>query len=388
MRRPPRSLWPALALSVALVGLALPSPAVALDARVTVAGSSPIPAADTVVHQSITTTFDVTLRGTRDGSLRAYLQSLSDPASVNYRHFLTTSQFASRFGASRATVGALRHYFAGYGLHVGALSKGRIVLHLSGSTDDIARAFATPVITVRRADGVLVAQFASAATLPAPFAHDVAGVAGLSSVVAPTPNLVKPHATSASTTPTGCLSAGSQDGTTPNSLGGYTALQQAQLYGLSAAWAAGNTGVGQTIAAYELGAYDLADVAVYFDCYGVNPSITVRSVDGGSIGSFDNEATLDVEEAAVLAPGAAIKIYQGPNTGSGPTDVYQAIADDNTSTIVTTSWGTCESDPSGSVAAEQPIFQQMAATLPLGSDSQVPQEVVTIVEELSSAIAW
>jgi len=62
-----------------------------------------------------------------------------------------------------------------------------------------------------------------------------------------------------------------------------------------------------------------------------------------------------------MAPGAAIEIYQGPNNSSGPIDVYQQIADDDTASIVSTSWGTCESDPSGDPAAEQPIFEQMAA---------------------------
>jgi len=361
MARPPRSLWPVLALSVALVGVGLPSTAIAVEARLSVAGSSPIPAADTVVHRSISTTFDVTLRASSDSALTTFLAGLSNPASANYHRYLTTTQFARRFGASRATVAAVRSYFVGFGLRGGRLSKGRIVLHLSGSTTDIARAFATPLATVRRADGVLAAQFTAPATLPASIARDVAGVAGLSTVTPPTANLVRPHASPAVTTPTTCPSAGSQSGTTPNSLGGYTAIQQAQAYGLSTAWAAGHTGVGQTIAAYELSAYDPADLAVYFSCYGLNPSVTVRSVDGGPVGAYDNEPTLDVEQAAVLAPGAAIKIYQGPNTSSGPTDVYQAIADDNTATIVTTSWGTCESDPSGDVAAEQPIFQQMAA---------------------------
>jgi subtilase family serine protease len=361
MARPPRSLWPALALSVALVGVGLPSTAIAVEARVAVAGWSPIPAADTVVHRSISTTFDVTLRASSDSALTTFIADLSNPASANYHRYLTTTQFARRFGARRATVAAVRSYFAGFGLRGGRLSKGRIVLHLSGSTTDIARAFATPLATVRRADGILAAQFTGPATLPASIARDVAGVAGLSTVTPPTPNLVKPHAIPAVTTPTTCPSAGSQSGTTPNSLGGYTAIQQAQVYGLSTAWASGHTGVGQTIAAYELSAYDPADLAVYFNCYGLNPSVTARSVDGGPIGAYDNEPTLDVEQAAVLAPGAAIEIYQGPNTSSGPTDVYQAIADDNTATIVTTSWGTCESDPSGDVAAEQPIFQQMAA---------------------------
>ncbi len=56
---------------------------------------------------------------------------------------------------------------------------------------------------------------------------------------------------------------------TPNSLGGYPASEQAEAYGLTSAYANGDTGVGQTIAAYELGLYDQADLATYFSCYGI-----------------------------------------------------------------------------------------------------------------------
>jgi subtilase family serine protease len=362
MQRHPRSLWTVLALLLALVGLALPTTsAIALEARVAVASASPIPSGDTILHRAITTSFDVTLRTPDPGALASFIADLSDPASTNYRRFLSTDQFARRFGAPTSTITALRGYFKNFGLHVGALSRGRIVLHLRGTTSDIARAFAVPVATVRRSDGVLAAQFTSRATLPSSLARVVAGVAGLSSVTPPSANLVASRAQSRVTTPATCPSAGSQSSTVPNALGGYTALQQAQLYGLNSAWANGLDGTGQTIAAYELAQYDPADLSIYFHCYGLSPSITPVNVDGGPGGGFDNEATLDVEQAAVLAPGAAIQIYQGPNTQAGPTDVYQKIADDNTATIVTVSWGTCEADPSGDVAAEQPIFEQMAA---------------------------
>jgi subtilase family serine protease len=63
----------------------------------------------------------------------------------------------------------------------------------------------------------------------------------------------------------------------------------------------------------------------------------------------------------VLAPGANLEVYQAPNSGSGPIDLYQQIADDNTASIVTTSWGDCETDPNGNAVAEQAIFEQMAA---------------------------
>lgn len=357
-----RSRWAVLCLSVTLVAVTLPmTSAVAVAARVKVAGSSPIPNSDAVINKQISATFDVALRGTNSASLTTFIANLSNPASPQYRRYLTTAQFAQQFGATSSTVAAVTNYFNNYGVSVGTLSKGRIILHLSGSTTAIASAFATPVATVRRSDGVLAAQFAAPATLPRAIANDVVGVAGLSTVVPPSSNLTTTHATPRVVTPGTCPSAGSQS-TTPNALGGYPVQQQAQLYGLSSAWAAGFNGAGQTIAAYELGPYSAADLSVYDTCYGLSPSISTISVDGGATDrSGSDEATLDVEEISALAPGAAIIVYQGPNNGSGPIDLYQQIADDNVATVVSVSWGDCEADPSGSVDVEQPIFEQMAA---------------------------
>lgn len=340
------------------------SPALASEPRVQVADSSPVPTSDTIVSTPITTSFDVVLRQKNADRLSAFLTSLSDTASPNYHHYLSTSQFASEFGAAPSSVATVRSYLATYGLKIGALSKGRVLLHVSGTTTNIAHAFDTPVETVRTSSG-LAAQFAAKATLPASIASDVVTVAGLSTVTAPTPASIVSHASAKVITPSTCASAGSSGGSTPNSLGGYTLQQQGQLYGLSAAWASGDNGTGQTIAVYELGQYNSNDVATYFTCYGLSPAITPVPVDGGAAAGNQNgeaeEATLDVEEASALAPGAAIKVYEGPNSNNGPTDVYQAIADDNTASIVTTSWGTCESDPTGDPLAEQAIFEQMTA---------------------------
>ncbi|HUV57898.1 MAG TPA: protease pro-enzyme activation domain-containing protein [Acidimicrobiales bacterium] len=355
-----RTLVPLLALGMGLASVTMTgAPSSASEPRVVVAGFSPIPHGDAVVAQPMTATFAVALHQDHAAALDAFITSLSDPASPNYRRFVTTAQFAQRFGASAATVTAVSRYFASYGLHVGALSRGRILLHVSGSTTAIAHAFATRVATVRRSDGVVVPQLRASATLPSSIAHDVTGVAGLSSVLAPSPAAIVAHASTA--VPTTCPSAGNSTGNSANALGGYTLQQQAQLYGLTSAWAAGHTGAGQTIGVYELGGYNPTDLSTYFSCYGITPSVTNINVDGGPGAGYIDEATLDIEEAAGLAPGATIQVYQGPNSNLGPTDTYQQMADDNTATIVTTSWGTCESDPSGSPSTEQPIFAQMAA---------------------------
>jgi len=363
MRRDPvRLRWSIMAIAVALVALALPTMnAAATEARVVVAGSAPVPTNVTVVHQAITTTFDVTLSPRSTTGLANYIASLSDTASANYRHYLTTAQFARRFGASASSVTAVRDYFDGFGLHVGGLSRGHLVLHVKGSTTDIARAFAAGVETIRRSNGVLAAQLDAKGTVPSGIAHHIAGIAGLSSVVQPSPSTVLSHASARTAVATTCPADGGETTTTPNANGGYTPFQFAQLYGLASEWANNVTGSGQTIAVYELSMYDPGDLATYLNCYGLNPTMTPVSVDGGPTGSYDDEPTLDIEEVAAMAPGASIDIYQGPNNSNGPIDTYQQIADDDTASIVSTSWGTCESDPSGDPSAEQPIFEQMAA---------------------------
>ena len=360
-----KARWPLVALCSTLVVLALPltsSVANASTARVVVAGLSPIPTTDVVVNKVITTSFDLALTQQHQNELTSFIASLTNSASVNYHRFLTPTQYASRFGASASTVSAVEGFLKSYGLRVGALSKGRNILHVSGTTRAISRAFDAPMQTVRQSDGTLVAHFSATASLPLSLARDVVAVAGLSSPAPETTNVAAPKVVPA---PSTCPSAGTTTNA-PNSAGGYNAQQQANLYGLSAAWAAGNTGVGQTIAVYELANYDATDVTTYFTCYGLTPNLTPLNVDGGptsadNAGGSQEEATLDVEEAAVLAPGAALEVYQGTNSSSGPTDIYSQIASDNTATIITTSWGGCEPQSDGGGQAEMPIFEEMAA---------------------------
>lgn len=357
-----RSIAPLLAASLAFAALATPisNVASAAEARVVVAGAGTLPTKARVVALPLTTNFDVALTLRNAAGLSSFLSALTTKSSPLYRHFLTPTQFAARYGASATTLNTVRSYLKGFSLHVRLVTTSRTLLEMSGRTTDVARAFETPVETVRLADGTLRAQFARAATLPASIAHDVSAIAGLSSVVSPTSRLVSPHARSPLaahvTVPGTCAGA-----STSSASGAFTVQQQAQLYGLASAWSAGKTGAGQTIAIYELGQYKPADTAVYFQCYGLNPSISSTSVDGGAPGGFSNEATMDVEAAGALAPGATLEIYQAPNVSAGPIDLYAQIANDNTASIVSTSWGDCEIDPSGAVQAEQVIFEQMAA---------------------------
>jgi subtilase family serine protease len=220
------------AVAVSLVALALPLASLsanASEARIVVAGLTPVPTSDAIIHRAITTSFDLALTQRHPAALSAYITSLSNTGSANYHHYLTPAQYAERYGAPASSVDALRAYFKGYGLRVTSLSAGHDILHVTGTTTDIARAFDAPLETVRLSDGALDAHFTSSASLPHALASDVTAVAGLDTVTPLSTNLEVSRDVPAVATAGTCPAAGSSTGTTPNSVGGYTVQQQAAV---------------------------------------------------------------------------------------------------------------------------------------------------------------
>lgn len=361
MRRPKRQL---IFASVALLsGLAVPAVATASLPRVVVAHVGPTYGALSapLTRDSI---FDVVLQP-QQAALNTYLAELTNPASANYRHFLTTAEFARQFGPSASAVRTVRQYLEQNGLRVTHLSKAGTIIQAKGSTRNIAHAFSATLLTYKYKSITNLA-FASDASLPQAVGQYVKTVVGLSGITTLHSKIARSKVTSRVSAPNFCSNNGSSDssGNTPGT-NGYDLTQQGRLYGLGTQWAAGNYGTGEKIAMYELQSYSPTDVSFYKSCYGLTNSIQAINVDGGPQ-SADNtggleEANLDIEEAAGLAPGSTILVYQGTqNIGSGALDTYAQIADDNSAQIVSSSWGSCEFDTSTQPAAEQLIFQQMA----------------------------
>ena len=348
----------ALAATALLMASLVSAQATAAEPRLVVADATAVPLNATVLSGAHEAHFDLVLASKNVAGEDAFLRAVSTPTSELYRHFLTPAGFAARFGAPSSAVVAVRSALTASGLTPGVLSAGGNVLHVSGSTTAIAHLFHASVATISTLQGVS-SQLTTNATLPSSIAHDVVAVAGLSPV-AFTSNVAHARAAHVAAPAGSCPSAGPTTGVTPNN-NGYSVQQQGNLYGLTSLWNSGDLGQGATIALYELGAVDTQDLTFYESCYGVSPTVNTYNVDGGATGLASEEATVDVEEVAALAPAATIDIYSGPNSASAPIDVFSRIADDNTATVVSTSWGDCENDPSGNFTAEQPIFQQMAA---------------------------
>ncbi|HEY3991408.1 MAG TPA: S53 family peptidase, partial [Ktedonobacteraceae bacterium] len=131
-----------------------------------------------------------------------------------------------------------------------------------------------------------------------------------------------------------------------------TPQQISQAYGLTSLYQKGWTGKGTTIVLPEFASYSKSDVQFYLHCVGFNGQLKVVNVDNTPPTYEDEEADLDIEMVAGLAPDANIVIYQ-TNPGSNNTnfwqkfqDIFNKISDDYSNhsqpVMVSVSWGDTE----------------------------------------------
>lgn len=343
-----------------------PAPAVASTAR-DIGGV----AASTPMHVT------VILRVHNAAGLARYAREVSTPGSSLYHAFLTPAQFGQRFGATRGQVQAVEASMRQHGLRPGLVTTNRLSIPLTGTAAQVERAFS--LAFQRRALRGKVAVIANAApAFDSNVAGDVQGVAGLTSVSAPRPLLVRSAARSARLphllpraaprAVPGAAAACPQAQSSAASQGAYTADEIAGAYRFSDLYAQGAEGQGQTVAIYELESYDPTDLAAYQACYGIAASVSNVPVDGGAgTGAGTGEAALDIENAVGLAPKARFLVYMGPNSnqdtpGSGPYDTFNAIISQDKARVVSVSWGECEPlQGSNNISNENTLFQEAAA---------------------------
>ena len=164
---------------------------------------------------------------------------------------------------------------------------------------------------------------------------------------------------------------------------GLTPSQTNSLYDAPSVGARGK-GQGVTLAVFELSAYLKSDIATWGRTVygpGFTPPLKNVNVDGGPLNpkcpagdtcppdfngySGDIEVDADIETQLTISPDAArIIVYNAPNDETGQTslDEYTRIANDDTASAVSSSWGECEAALGPAMAqAENVVFEQMAA---------------------------
>jgi subtilase family serine protease len=311
---------------------------------------------------------DVALQPRNPAALANYATDVSTPGNALYRHYIARGQFAGRFGPTRTAIEAVTRSLESEGLPAGRISGDHLSISISASASELSKAFSIGFDRYRVPGG----RIAYANTKAPLFAGDVApyiqGVIGLDSLSLPkrlglqrVPVHREVHSTPQVVTggPQPC-SAAVNAGPANDA---FTADQLASAYRFSNLYGAGDEGSGVTVALYELEPNLTTDISKYQSCYGTSTSVTYTKVDGGAgSGAGEGEAALDIEDVIGLAPKAAIDVYQAPNSNTGAIENYEAIVDNDTAQVVSTSWGDCESTAGSSVISQEGTLFQQAAT--------------------------
>jgi subtilase family serine protease len=344
----------------------------------------------------------IALKSQDPAGLASLAEAVSSPSSPLFRHYIGVDEFAQRFGATPASVAAVRSALQAQGLSVGAPTANELTLPVRGTAKQVGRAFSTSLSQIELAGGRIAYANSQAPSLPAAVVPFVQSVVGLDSLLRDQPQEIDarsqaashdprpsnaprpPHArrSNSNTAPSAaqlatggpqpCLAAEEKQEPIEFAAGefaaGVTADQVANAYQLSSLYGAGDFGAGQTIAVFEQEAFQPGDIAAYQACYGTSATVTTVDVDGGPepYEGEDGEAALDIEQIIGLAPRARVAVYQGPiEQNVAPVDIISRIVSDDTAKVISSSWGICESVTEelgpGVIDAENTLLQEAAA---------------------------
>ena len=277
------------------------------------------------------------------------LRQIYDPASPNYRHYLTPEQFAERFGPVESDYQAVVAFADANGLRVTARHLNRVLLDVSGSVADVERALHVKLNTYRHPteNRTFYAPDAEPSLdLTVPILH----ISGLNNYSLPRPRLKS-------------LELVNGHNAAPNAGSGPSGSFMGKDF--RAAYAPGVTldGTGQIVGLLQFDGYTASDITHYESTAGL-PNVPLQNVlIDGATGSPSHsggevEVSLDIEMAISMATNLSkVIIYEAPDA-SPFVDLLSQMANDNLAKQLSCSWYVADgpAEPAADV-----IFQQMAA---------------------------
>ena len=286
----------------------------------------------------------------KPAELDEFLRQLSDPASPNFRKFLTPAEFTARFGPTESDYLAVQNFAHTNGLTVTARHGNRLLLDVSGPVSAVEGAFHITLRTYRHPSEQR--DFFAPDTEPTvDVSLPVADVSGLDNYSRPHPNL---HPQTAAVKP---LTGSAPDG--------YSYFGD----DFRAAYVPGTTltGAGQSVGLFQLEGFYASDIATYASLAGggrTNIAIQTVLLDGasGAPNTSDPngiaEVSLDIEMSMAMAPGLSqIVVFEGNQSFFIPNDILNAMAASNTVRNLSSSW----SWGGGPSTTTDNIFKTMAA---------------------------
>ena len=291
----------------------------------------------------------ITLPSRDPDGLANLLHGLYDPTSPQYRHFITSAEFAERFGPTPESYEALADFAKTHGLTVTKRHSNRLVLGVEGAVTDIEKTFHVTMRTYQHPNEGR--QFFSPDSEPSSeFAGPILHIGGLDDYAPPRAHS-RPRLIGQASQATGNATPNSGSGPSGNFAGND--FRAAYLPGVTL------TGTGQSVGLLEFDGYYAGDITKYEAQFGLpNVPLVNVPIDGGvtSIGSGNSEVCLDIEMVIAMAPGvSAIYVYEA---ASSWTDMLNRMATDNLAKQLSCSWYIPNGGPN---PGAEVIFQQMAA---------------------------
>ncbi len=293
-------------------------------------------------------TVSLVLRLRDEAKLENYIRQTATPGSANFQKFLTTAEFAQRYGATDAQIARVQHYLNQHGLH-GDVLDNHMVVSVHGTLGQFSKLFGTPVHTyVSRKSGRRFHRPAQPLVMPAGLSHSVITASGMNNQWHYVPHHTSKlrvsnlHIATPATTLSAQARPAADNPTATGIPGQYTVGDVANFYNINPLYQRGITGKGSTVAIVTLANFDPADAEDYWAAIGLDTKpnrITQVHVDGGGGTDGAEETALDVEQAGGLAPQADIIVYDAPNAGSGFVDAFARAVSDNQADSISTSWG-------------------------------------------------
>jgi subtilase family serine protease len=300
---------------------------------------------------------DVVLPVRDQAGLDAFAASVTNPASINYRNYMTPAQFTAEFGPTQNDYDTVVKYLTKYGFTVTGGSRDGMDVQVVGPVSAVEAAFNVKMHTYRHPTENRV--FYSADREPSTgLAISLWHVSGLNNYSIPHPLFVKKSSDALSNgIDANKLVSHATTGSGPSAsfLGSD---MRAAYYGGTAL-----TGSGQNLGLFEYYGTDLADLTTYFKNAGQTNKVpvTLLSTDGTSTscvyssGCDDTEQTLDMTQAIGMAPGlSSLVVY----VGSTDTAIISAMTTHSPlPTTIGCSWGWTPDDPT----TLNPYWEKMAS---------------------------
>ncbi len=257
-------------------------------------------------------------------------------------------------GADAADLELVRGWAEAQKLDVAQVDLGRRLIRLSGTAQQVQRAFAVG-LRRRSRQGACWVEPSTALEVPQELRPAVVAVLGLDT----TPR-ARPHFRV-------FTAAGEATRMAQAAPAGFAVPQVPMLY----SYPDGTSGKGECIGLIELGGgYQQQDVTNFFAKVGIAaPELVAVGVEGGANSPTgdpsgpDGEVMLDIEVAGAAAPGVRLAVYFAPNTDLGFLGAIQAATRDTTNrpTVISISWGGPETSwPGSTITAMDHALQDAA----------------------------